>query len=234
MPDNTRTPLYVAASSVSTWPRVVGAGADRATNHPRRRRPRASVCARPQASSPLVSPEKAVSLLGTMMGGYNIDPMVKALSDPALADAAVAGLSKTLLMFDAFYDVKELADGGNESAAQVIQNWANATWYTNKPEVPDKMTVTVFMVTGETNTDDLSPAPDAWSRPDIPLHALAMLKNERCVPRRRRPSSSSSARARGHIGSCLSRSRFRAAVDRSCSPSSTGTAESTTDHESNV
>ena len=135
--------------------------------------------AKGEATSPLVSKVRAIELLGTMMGGYNIVPMVEALKDAELAPAAVEGLSKTLLMFDAFYDVQELADGGNASAKQVMENWANATWYTDRPAVPEKITTTVFLVSGETNTDDLSPAPDAWSRPDIPLHALAMLKIER-------------------------------------------------------
>ena len=131
------------------------------------------------ASSPLISAEKAVFLLGTMQGGYNIQPLVDALDDPALAEGAADALSQTILMFDAFHDVEEKAKGGNKAAARVMQSWADAEWFTSKPEVAEKITCTVFKVTGETNTDDLSPAPDAWSRPDIPLHALAMLKNER-------------------------------------------------------
>ena len=133
-----------------------------------------------EASSPLISAEKAVFLLGTMQGGYNIQPLVDALDDPALAEGAADALSQTILMFDAFHDVEEKAKGGNKAAARVMQSWADAEWFTSKPEeVAEKITCTVFKVTGETNTDDLSPAPDAWSRPDIPLHALAMLKNER-------------------------------------------------------
>jgi len=129
-----------------------------------------------EATSPMVSKVRAVEILGTMLGGYNIAPMIKALGDPETADAAVAGLSGTLLMFNAFHDVQELADGGSEPAKQVMQNWADATWFTSKSPVAEKITVTVFKVPGETNTDDLSPGMDAWSRPDIPLHALAMLK----------------------------------------------------------
>ncbi len=132
-----------------------------------------------EASSPLISKVAAVELLGTMLGGYNIEPMIKSLDDAELAPSAVKGLSHTLLMFDAFYDVKEKMDAGNAAAKQVMESWANAEWFTSKPEVAEKITVTVFKVPGETNTDDLSPAPDAWSRPDIPLHANAMLKMER-------------------------------------------------------
>nr|WP_284694924.1 bifunctional aconitate hydratase 2/2-methylisocitrate dehydratase [Photobacterium galatheae] len=132
-----------------------------------------------EASSPIVSTERAAELLGTMQGGYNIEPLVSLLDDAALAPIAVKALSHTLLMFDAFYDVEEKAKAGNEFAKQVLQSWADAEWFLSKPELAEKITLTVFKVTGETNTDDLSPAPDAWSRPDIPLHALAMLKNER-------------------------------------------------------
>ncbi|MBT5032538.1 MAG: bifunctional aconitate hydratase 2/2-methylisocitrate dehydratase [Proteobacteria bacterium] len=132
-----------------------------------------------EASSPLIDKAKALQLLGTMLGGYNIKPMVDALSNPELSEIAVEALSHTLLMFDAFYDVKELADGGNEYAAKVLQSWAAGEWFTRREDVAEKITVTVFKVPGETNTDDLSPAPDAWSRPDIPLHALAMLKMPR-------------------------------------------------------
>lgn len=135
--------------------------------------------AKGEASSPLVSKERAVELLGTMQGGYNIEPLVTLLDDAALASIAAKALSHTLLMFDAFYDVEEKAKAGNAFAKQVMQSWADAEWFLSKPNVPEKVTLTVFKVTGETNTDDLSPAPDAWSRPDIPLHALAMLKNER-------------------------------------------------------
>ncbi|HFQ5325508.1 TPA: bifunctional aconitate hydratase 2/2-methylisocitrate dehydratase [Vibrio vulnificus] len=134
---------------------------------------------RGEASSPLVSREHAAKLLGTMQGGYNIEPLVTLLDDEALAPIAVEALSHTLLMFDVFYDVEEKAKAGNQYAQQVLQSWADAEWFLSKPELSEKITLTVFKVTGETNTDDLSPAPDAWSRPDIPVHALAMLKNER-------------------------------------------------------
>ncbi|GAA5647036.1 MULTISPECIES: bifunctional aconitate hydratase 2/2-methylisocitrate dehydratase [Vibrio] len=132
-----------------------------------------------EVSSPLVSPEKAAQLLGTMQGGYNIEPLISLLDIDALAPIAVKALSHTLLMFDAFYDVEEKAKNGNAFAQQVLQSWADAEWFLSKPKLDEKITLTVFKVTGETNTDDLSPAPDAWSRPDIPVHALAMLKNER-------------------------------------------------------
>lgn len=128
---------------------------------------------------PLISRVEATKLLGTMLGGYNIGPMIGLLDDEETAPVAAEGLKKTLLMFDAFHDVKDKADKGNAHAKAVLQSWADAEWFTSRPEVPESLTVTVFKVTGETNTDDLSPAPDAWSRPDIPLHALAMLKNPR-------------------------------------------------------
>jgi len=127
----------------------------------------------------LISRARATELLGTMLGGYNISPLVDLLDDAAVAAEAAEGLKKTLLMFDQFHDVKEKADKGNAFAKAVLQSWADAEWFTSRPEVPQSITVTIFKVTGETNTDDLSPAPDAWSRPDIPLHALAMLKNKR-------------------------------------------------------
>ncbi|KAA0589010.1 aconitate hydratase 2/2-methylisocitrate dehydratase [Azospirillum lipoferum] len=130
-------------------------------------------------SSPLISKVKATELLGTMLGGFNVQPMIDLLSDAECGTAAAEGLKKTLLVFDFFHDVKELADKGNANAKAVLQSWADAEWFTSRPEVPASMTLTVFKVSGETNTDDLSPAPDAWSRPDIPLHALAMLKNPR-------------------------------------------------------
>lgn len=132
-----------------------------------------------EAECGLISAERAVELLGTMLGGYNIQPMIAALDNDALAPTAVKGLSKTLLMFDAFYDVKDKMDAGNPFAKQVMESWANADWFTDAPVLADKITMTVFKVPGETNTDDLSPAPDAWSRPDIPLHANAMLKMAR-------------------------------------------------------
>ncbi|CAG4883483.1 bifunctional aconitate hydratase 2 and 2-methylisocitrate dehydratase [Georgfuchsia toluolica] len=127
----------------------------------------------------LISRVKATELLGTMLGGFNIEPLIDLLADAQVGAVAAAGLKKTLLMFDYFNDVKELADKGNANAKGVLQSWADAEWFTSRPEVPKSLTLTVFKVTGETNTDDLSPAPDAWSRPDIPLHALAMLKNPR-------------------------------------------------------
>ena len=126
--------------------------------------------------SPLVSPEKAVKLLGTMLGGYNIHPLIELLDNEKLAPIAANGLKHTLLMFDSFHDVQEKAEKGNVHAQAVLKSWADAEWFTSRPKVPEKITVTVFKVDGETNTDDLSPAPDAWTRPDIPLHALAMLK----------------------------------------------------------
>ncbi|MGZ5194045.1 MAG: bifunctional aconitate hydratase 2/2-methylisocitrate dehydratase [Ramlibacter sp.] len=127
----------------------------------------------------IISREKATELLGTMLGGYNISPLIDLLDDAQVGKAAAEGLKKTLLMFDQFHDVKDKADQGNANAKGVLQSWADAEWFTTRPEVPQSLTVSVFKVTGETNTDDLSPAPDAWSRPDIPLHALAMLKNPR-------------------------------------------------------
>jgi len=130
-------------------------------------------------TSPLLDKVRAIELLGTMLGGYNITPLIDALDDDALADHVVEGLSHTLLMFDSFHDVKEKADAGNPHAKKIMQSWADGEWFTSKETVSDKITLTVFKVPGETNTDDLSPAPDAWSRPDIPLHAKAMLKNPR-------------------------------------------------------
>ncbi|MCL5968193.1 MAG: bifunctional aconitate hydratase 2/2-methylisocitrate dehydratase [Betaproteobacteria bacterium] len=127
----------------------------------------------------LIGKAKATELLGTMVGGYNVHPLIELLDDPEVAPVAAAGLKKTLLMFDFFNDVATKAKAGNAHAQAVMQSWAAAEWFTSRPEVPQKITVTVFKVPGETNTDDLSPAPDAWSRPDIPLHYLAMLKNTR-------------------------------------------------------
>merc|ERR1719148_32850 len=118
-------------------------------------------------------------MLGKMVGGYNVSPLVAALDDPTLAPIAVQQLSKTILMFDAKFDVEEKMKAGNKHAEQVMKSWAEAEWFTTQPKVPKVYSMTVFKVTGETNTDDLSPAQDAWSRPDIPLHATAMLKNER-------------------------------------------------------
>ncbi len=132
-----------------------------------------------EASSPLIDRKLATRLLGTMQGGYNVEPLVKLLDDDELSPLAAKELKHTLLVFDAFHDVKDKADAGNENAREVLQSWADGEWFTNRPEVAKKITVSVFFVAGETNTDDLSPAQDAWSRPDIPLHANAMLKNER-------------------------------------------------------
>lgn len=132
-----------------------------------------------KTESPLISKQRAVYLLGTMLGGYNVAPLVALLDDANLAVEAATALKKTLLVFDAFHDVEEKAKAGNEHAKGVMQSWADGEWFTNRPDVAQKITVTVFKVTGETNTDDLSPAQDAWSRPDIPLHANAMLKNAR-------------------------------------------------------
>lgn len=130
-------------------------------------------------SCALIDRAKATELLGTMLGGYNIGPLVQLLDDAEVGTIAADALKKTLLMFDAFHDVKEKADKGNANAKSVLQSWADAEWFTSRPEVPQSLTITVFKVPGETNTDDLSPAPDATTRPDIPMHALAMLKNKR-------------------------------------------------------
>ncbi len=132
-----------------------------------------------EASSPLINRSKAVELLGMMLGGYNIATLVSLLDDEELAEQAAGELKHTLLMFDAFHDVADKAKAGNSHATSVLQSWADAEWFTSRPEVPEKITTAVFKVTGETNTDDLSPAPDAWSRPDIPLHARAMYKMAR-------------------------------------------------------
>lgn len=138
-----------------------------------------SAIAKGEASSPLLDKLRAVELLGTMQGGYNIATMVELLDNEELAAAAAKELKHTLLMFDAFHDVADRAKKGNSQAQAVLESWAAGEWFTNKPEVPAKLSLAVFKVPGETNTDDLSPAPDAWSRPDIPLHARAMLKMER-------------------------------------------------------
>jgi len=135
--------------------------------------------AKGEVSSPILDAARATELLGTMLGGYNIAPLIDLLDNQAMAPIAAKALSHTLLIFDAFHDVQEKADAGNPFAKQVLNSWAEAEWFTSKPKMPEKLTVTVFKVTGETNTDDLSPAPDAWSRPDIPLHAKAMLKMPR-------------------------------------------------------
>lgn len=138
-----------------------------------------SAVAKGEAESPLISSLDAVKLLGTMLGGYNISTLVDLLDDDELGEESAKQLSLTLLMFEAFHDVAEKADAGNANAQATLQAWADAQWFTSKPKVPDVITTTVFKVPGETNTDDLSPAPDAWSRPDIPLHAMAMYKMPR-------------------------------------------------------
>ena len=139
--------------------------------------------AKGEEKNALISRTRATELLGTMLGGYNVKPLIDLLGDAEVGVTAANALKHTLLMFDFFHDVVELAKSGNDiakaNAKAVMQSWADAEWFTSKPALPEKVTVTVFKVTGETNTDDLSPAPDAWSRPDIPLHALAMLKNPR-------------------------------------------------------
>ena len=135
-----------------------------------------SAISKGEATSPLIDKQHAVKLLGTMLGGYNIATLVGLLDDAELAELAATQLKKTLLVFDLFHDVEEKAKAGNKHAESVIQSWADAEWFTTNDSVPESIKVTVFKVTGETNTDDLSPAPDAWSRPDIPLHARAMFK----------------------------------------------------------
>src|SRR5450759_4954215 len=124
----------------------------------------------------LITRQRATELLGTMLGGYNISPLIQLLDDATVGATAAGALKKTLLMFDQFHDVQEKAEKGNAQAKSVLQSWADAEWFTSRPEVPQSIKLTVFKVAGEINTDDLSPAPDAFSRPDIPLHALAMHK----------------------------------------------------------
>jgi len=133
--------------------------------------------AKGETECPLITPARATELLGTMLGGYNIEPLVGLLDNADLAPIAVEALSKTLLVFDAYHDVAAKADS-NEFAKQIIDAWANADWFTGREPLAESITVTVFKVEGETNTDDLSPASEAWSRPDIPLHAKAMLINK--------------------------------------------------------
>ena len=127
----------------------------------------------------LISRARATALLGTMVGGYNVHPLIELLDDEQLGPIAAGALKHTLLMFDYFNDVAAKAKAGSARAAEVLQSWADAEWFTSRPEVERQITATVFKVPGETNTDDLSPAPDATTRPDIPLHYLAMLKNAR-------------------------------------------------------
>ncbi|MFK7977966.1 MAG: bifunctional aconitate hydratase 2/2-methylisocitrate dehydratase [Halioglobus sp.] len=138
-----------------------------------------SAIAKGETTCALIDSLAAVKLLGNMHGGYNIETLVALLTDDALGEAAAAELKHTLLMFDAFHDVEDLAKAGNENAKAVMQSWADGEWFTDEPAVAESIKTVVFKVTGETNTDDLSPAPDAWSRPDIPLHALAMYKMTR-------------------------------------------------------
>ena len=131
-----------------------------------------------KAQSPYIDKVAAVKILGTMLGGYNIQPLIACLSIDGLGDEAAIALSKTLLIFDAFNEIFELSKT-NPHAKKVIDSWAEGEWFTNKPQIPEQIKLTVYKVTGEINTDDLSPATDAWSRPDIPLHALAMFKMPR-------------------------------------------------------
>ena len=131
------------------------------------------------AASPLIDRSAAVTLLGNMHGGYNVATLVSLLDDAELSSQAAEELKSTLLVFDAFHDVAEKADAGNADAKAVMQSWADAEWFTNNDAVPQSIKVAVFKATGEINTDDLSPAQDAWSRPDIPLHARAMFKMTR-------------------------------------------------------
>ena len=138
-----------------------------------------SALAKSETTNNLINAEHAVRLLGNMLGGYNIETLVQLLDDESLAELAAEQLKGTLLMFDAFHDVAEKAKSGNSFAHSVLESWANAEWFTSREAVPESTKLVVFKVTGETNTDDLSPAPDAWSRPDIPLHALAMFKMAR-------------------------------------------------------
>ena len=138
-----------------------------------------SAIARGEAECPLIDRPEAVRLLGAMHGGYNIETLVGLLEDAELGELAATELKHTLLMFDAFHDVDELAKAGNANARAVLESWAEGEWFTSRDAVAESIKVAVFKVTGETNTDDLSPAPDAWSRPDIPLHALAMYKMAR-------------------------------------------------------
>jgi len=132
-----------------------------------------------EASSPLIDRKAAVKLLGNMHGGYNVATLVELLDDDELKTLAAEELKSTLLVFDAFHDVAQKSDAGNEHARDVMQSWADAEWFTSNDAVPQSIKVTVFKATGEINTDDLSPAQDAWSRPDIPLHARAMFKMTR-------------------------------------------------------
>jgi aconitate hydratase 2/2-methylisocitrate dehydratase len=138
-----------------------------------------SSIAKAETECALINREQAVSLLGNMLGGYNIETLIGLLDDAEVGASAARELKRTILVFDAFHDVQQLAENGSKNAQSVLESWAEGEWFTDRPEVPDSLKMVVFKVTGETNTDDLSPAPDAWSRPDIPLHALAMFKMAR-------------------------------------------------------
>ena len=138
-----------------------------------------SAIAKGEETCELISKESAVQILGNMHGGYNITTLVELLDDNDLVELAAEELKHTLLMFDAFHDVEEKHKAGNKFATEIMQSWADAEWFTSRDDLPEKITASVYKVTGETNTDDLSPAPDAWSRPDIPLHARAMYKMRR-------------------------------------------------------
>ena len=131
-----------------------------------------------ELTSSVISATEAVKLLGTMQGGYNIAPLLELLSHEQLSSHAIEALKSTILIFDALEEVVKLAEE-NQAAKEVLKNWANASWFLSRQALEEKITVNIFKVPGEINTDDLSPAQDAWSRPDIPLHAQAMLKNPR-------------------------------------------------------
>ena len=135
-----------------------------------------SAIVKDEASSPIVDKPLAVELLGNMLGGYNVSTLIELLDDEDLAEKAADQLKKITLVFDAFYDISAKADKGNALAKEIIQSWADAEWFNSKDPVASEIKAVVFKVSGETNTDDLSPAQDAWSRPDIPLHAKAMYK----------------------------------------------------------
>ncbi len=149
--------------------------------------------AKDKVSCPLIDRVKATEILGTMIGGYNVAPLIDLLDDAVTAEAAYQALSKTLLIYDAYHDVTEKAKT-NAWAQKLVESWANADWFTSKPALPESLTVTVFKVSGETNTDDLSPATEAWSRPDIPVHAKAMLRDR--VPNL--PEVVAELKAKGH------------------------------------
>ena len=138
-----------------------------------------SSIAKAETACALINREQAVTLLGNMLGGYNIGTLIALLDDAEVGASAARELKRTILVFDAFHDVQQLAESGSKNAQSVLESWAAGEWFTDRPEVADSLKMVVFKVTGETNTDDLSPAPDAWSRPDIPLHALAMFKRAR-------------------------------------------------------